>query len=284
MKVAFVVDSGTGRTIKEVEAFGCYSVPLQISYNDQSFLEYENITLEEVNKLLSENKILKTSLAPLGKIEELFTRLKNAGFDMIFAVPICSGLSGTLHAMQMVAKEVGIPFEYFDNHTVAIVQEYMIKRAKQLYDEGKTITEIKAVLQAICDTTNTLIVPDDLQHLRRGGRLTPFAATLGGLLKIKPILVLNESTLGKIDVLDKVRTMSRALDKTLDLMKKQIPNEGEGYSITVAHVLVEEAAKRLLEVYRQAFPKARLQVIDLVSVVAIHTGVGSIAIQYFKEV
>ncbi|MDF9825119.1 DegV family protein with EDD domain [Breznakia sp. PF5-3] len=283
MKVAFVTDSGTGLSVDEVEKLGCFSVPLQISYDDVSLLENEDINVDQVYDLMEKGKMMKTSLAPLGKIEDLFNRLKNEGYDMIFAVPICKGLSGTIDAMEMTAKEVGINFDYFDNHVTAMVEKYMVVRAKELYEEGKSIDEIKQILSQICNSTNTLLVPNDLNHLRRGGRLTPFAATLGGLLKIKPILEINKKTNGKIDVLDKVRTMSKALDTTLEIMKKEIFGEGEGYSITVAHVVAEEAARALIEKYKAAFPKANYDLIKLVSVVGVHTGLGCLAIQYFKE-
>ena len=283
MNVAFVTDSGTGLSVKEVEALGCYSVPLQIAYDDVSLLENEDINVDGVYTLMQEGKMLKTSLAPVGKIEELFTRLKEAGYDMIFAVPICSGLSGTANAMQMVAKQVGIEFDYFDNHVTAMVEEYMVVRAKALYDEGKTIEEIKKVLADICDSTNTLLIPNDLQHLKRGGRLTPLAATLGGLLKIKPILEINQKTQGKIDVLDKVRTMSKALDRSVEIMKKQILDGGQGYSITVAHVVAKTEGEGLIEKYKQTFPNANYNLIKLVGVVGVHTGLGCLAVQYFKK-
>ena len=63
----------------------------------------------------------------LGKIEELFQGLKQQGYEQIFAVPICSGLSGTINAMEMIAQQQGIAFDYVDCHVTAVVQEYMIK-------------------------------------------------------------------------------------------------------------------------------------------------------------
>lgn len=283
MKVAFVSDSGTGRNIEEIETLGCYSVPLQITCEELSFLENETIDIKMVNQLMKEKKVLTTSLPPLGLIEALFRRLKDKGYDMIFAIPICKGLSGTIDAMEMIANEVGIAFDFFDNHVTAMVEKYMIQRAKELYDSGKTIKEIKKELAKICDTTNTLLIPTDLHHLKRGGRLTSIAATLGGLLKIVPILKINKTTSGKIDVYTKVRTLKKSIQKTIDLMNEEIPNQGEDYSITVAHVDSLENAENLLDIYKEQFPKASFDIIDLVSVVSVHTGLGCLAIQYYRE-
>lgn len=213
----------------------------------------------------------------------MFIRLKQEGYERVFAVPICSGLSGTINAMRLAAENTGLAFEYFDCHVTAVVEEYMVLRAKQLYEEGKTIEYIKNHLNMICNSTNTLIIPDDLHHLKKGGRLTPLAATVGSLLKIKPILEINKRTEGRIDIISKVRTMGKALDYSTEYMKKEISSNGSGYRITVAHVLCEEMGKVLLEKYREVFPGAKYSIMDLVSVVGIHTGVGSLAIQYFGE-
>ena len=282
MRVAFVTDTGTGATPNELLKEGIYGVPLQITIKDVTRLEGEEINVDEVYELLSKGVDLKTSLASMKRCEELFERLKQDGYDTIFAVPICSGLSGTINMMRVVAQEYDLAFEYFDCHVTAYVEHYMIVKAKQMYEDHKSLAEIKEYLEKVCDSTNTLLIPDDLKHLQKGGRLTPFAATLGGLLKIKPILQINKATLGKIDVLDKVRTMSKAMDKTLDNIKAHINGDGEGYCIAVTYVLCEDRAKDLLAKYKEAFPKAKFIFAPLVSVVGIHTGVGCLAIQYFK--
>lgn len=282
-KTAFVCDSGTGFSVKEIEEMGCFSVPLTVSYDNITKLENEDINVNQVYDLMKQGKILKTSLPPLGLIEELFTKLKNEGYEMIFAVPICRGLSGTIDAMQMIANQLEIEFDYFDCNVTAMVELYMTTRSKELYDSGMSIEAIKEVLKKISASCNTLIVPYDMQHLRRGGRLSPLAATIANLLKIKPVLEINERTHGRIDVLEKVRTMSRALDRTLDQMKKEIPGLGDNYNVTLTHVACEEVAQKLLIKYQEAFPNAKYSLKKLVSVVGVHTGLNSIAIQYFYE-
>ncbi len=283
MKVAFVTDTGTGATPEELAKEGIFGVPLQITINDITKLEGEEISVDEVYRLLSQGANLKTSLASMKRCEELFERLKQDGYDTIFAVPICSGLSGTINMMRVVAEEYDLAFDYFDCHVTAYVEHYMVKKAKEMYEQHKSFAQIKEYLETVCDNTNTLLIPDDLKHLQRGGRLTPFAATLGGLLKIKPILQINKETAGKIDVLDKVRTMSKAMDKTLDNIKEHINGEGEGYCIAVTYVLCKDRAKELLARYMEAFLKAEYIFAPLVSVVGVHTGIGCIAIQYFKK-
>lgn len=284
MKIAFVCDSGSGLNSKELEELGVYGVPLQITVNDETKLEGEEIDVDEVNELMKQGVELKTSLASVQKCEELFTRLKNEGYEMIFAIPICSGLSGTINMMRMCAQEVGLKFDFYDCYVTAMLERYLCVEAKKLYDEGKSVGEIKLIFNEICQSANTILIPDDLHHLKRGGRLTPVAATLGGLLKIKPLLQINKQTNGKIDVLDKVRTMNKAMSKAVSVMGNTISNDGTGYSITVAHVADEEKGKEMFEMCKEAYPNAEFHFIKLVSVVGIHTGLGCLGIQCFKKV
>ena len=86
MKIAFVTDSGCGKTIEELQQDGIYSVPLQVSYDNKNFQDLVDLSIDDVYKLMEEGKMLSTSLPSLGKIEELFTALKEQGYDMIFAV------------------------------------------------------------------------------------------------------------------------------------------------------------------------------------------------------
>ena len=158
MKIAFVTDSGTGKSVGELAQAEIYSVPLQVSCDNKNYQDLEELGIDEIYALMKDGKMLSTSLPSLGKIEELFQGLKQQGYDMIFAVPICSGLSGTINAMEMIAQQQGIAFDYVDCHVTAVVQEYMIKLAKQLHEAGKSIEQIKEVLQHIVRTTNTILL------------------------------------------------------------------------------------------------------------------------------
>lgn len=283
MKVAFVCDTGTGLSPAQLETYGVYGAPLQITFDEKTYLENVEINVDEVYAEMMKGKMIKTSLANMEETEALFTHLKNEGYEMIFAVPICSGLSGTINMMRLTAETVGLKFDYYDCHCTAILEHYLCVRAKQLYEEGKTLDEIKVILDQTTNSANTLIIPDDLMHLARGGRLTPATAKLAGLLKIKPILNINKNTEGKIDKLEMVRTSSKAYKRAIEVMKSQIEGTGKGYSITVAHVVCEEIGTKILEQCKEVFPDAKFQLIKLISVVGVHTGCGCIAIQYFKE-
>ena len=279
MKLAFVTDSGTGFNAEFWKERGIYSLPLQITIDQETFEENETISYGQIIRNLHDQVLMKTSLPSLGKIEDLFEELKNEGYEGVFCVPICSGLSGTLNAMESAARQVGLQFYGYDCYSTAVVEAHCIEIAKRLYDQGKTIEEIMATLDQICAHANTVVLCNDLQHMKRGGRLTAAAAMLGGMLKIKPLLHLDRSTAGRVDVFEKVRTMTKAQGHIIEHLKEVCVQAGD--DITVAHVDSLEAAKEFAKKIAAQFPDCSVRVIDLVSAVGIHTGLNTLCVQVF---
>lgn len=282
MKIAYVTDTGTGRHPDYFKNKDIFCIPLQIGLEEKNLQDMEEMSVQQCIEKMRCKKLMTTSLPSLGRLEELFTHIKQEGYQRIVAVPICSGLSGTLSAMHQMAKEVGLPITTWDTHVTAVVQEYLIEFIKTSMEKGMSETSINENVERVIASCNTLLVPDDMQHLKRGGRLTPVAATLAGLLKIKPILMINQSTQGRIDVIEKVRTSRKAFDHVFSILQQSQPDEKT--VITFAHVDDEETAMLLKEEAQQRFPLAELQVIPLVNVVSIHTGLKCQAIQIFKKV
>ena len=215
MKIAIVTDSGSGLTKQQAGELGIYYLPLQIIIQDKMFLDGENITVEEIYEYLRNGEMPTTSMPPMGLVEELFTQLKAEGYEAVIAVPLSGGLSSTSSVMQAVAKEHQVNLHVIESYTTCNIQRYLAISASQLVEQGHDLETIVERLRASAADSGTLIIPDDLQHLKRGGRLTPLAAALGGLLKIKPILRLDRESEGKVDVYDKVRTMSKAQSKAI---------------------------------------------------------------------
>ncbi|WP_297236960.1 DegV family protein [uncultured Faecalicoccus sp.] len=281
MKIAFVTDTGTGKDPSYWEEKGIHCFPLQIEYNGNSYDEFVSIPYSKVIENLHNEVLMKTSLPKLGVIEDCFARLKEEGYDAVFCVPICKGLSSTYDSLEMIANQVGLQFYGVDCYVTAVVQTRMIEIAKEMIESGASIEETIQRLERIAESCETILLCDDLQHMKRGGRLTPAAAVLGGLLKIKPILYLDKGTKGRVDVMAKVRTMSKAQDRVI----KFIQDKGvqSNYTFIVAHVDVIDAAVDYAQKIQRSFEGAKVKIIDLVSVVGIHTGLGCLALQVFNE-
>lgn len=281
LKTAFITDSGTGLSIKESQEKGIFSVPLQIIYDNDSKLDLEEITYNEINTLLKSNTIIKTSLPSAGLIDALFEKLVQEGYQRVFCICITRGISSTADTFSLLAKQYNLEMIYVDCYSTAFIQQYCITEAKKMYDNNHTIEEIIAYCEYIIKKSDTFIIPASCDQLIKSGRLTGFAASLAGLLKIKPWLHLNESTKGKIDAIGKARTQAKLLKQTIDLMKENIK---EKYHIHVIHVDALEYAKQIKLELEEIFHNTTIMISNLIAPVAVHTGLGSIAIQYYPSI
>ena len=284
MKIAFVTDSGTGKSIEELAREGIISVPLQISDENMTYQDMENLSKNDLIRLLNEGHVFTTSQPSVGVIEECFESLKEQGTDLIVAVPICNGLSGTISTMTAVANSLDMKIITVDTYVTAVVQEYILLRIKEEMEKGTPDLEISLLTDRIISSTNTLVIPKTLDQLIKGGRMTPLAAKLGKLLRISPVLQINKSTGGRIDTMDKVRTFRKALEKALDEMDHAGVNDGhDDWYVYIAHVNNITDSEALYHRMEERFPKAHIEIIQLCSPVACHTGLGSICIQWFRK-
>lgn len=281
MKIAVITDSGSNIFQEKVTMEGLYVLPLTITDEDKTYLEGLEISVDETYDLMAQGKMLKTSQPPLGLIEELFLRLKDE-YDLLFAVPITSGLSGCLSAMITTAERYDIPFDYIDCYSTASNQLHLATTARRLFDQNEPLEKVKALLIEASLQSVTFVLPVDMKHLVRGGRLTKRAATLAGLFKIVPVLIVNKESGGKNDVFDKVRTLRRAEDRVIEYFKDH--NVGKGYRICVAHVKDEAEGTNFYHKMKEAFPEADIYLTQLISTVGVHTGLGCVACQFIKMI
>ena len=175
-----------------------------------------------------------------------------------------------------------MPISCVECYSTCYIEQYLALAAKKLVDEGVALEEILKRLQECIAHSNTLIIPDDLDHLKRGGRLTPVAAALGGMLKIKPILQLNEASQGKIDTFAKVRTMSKALQNAIDSFEDD--GIDEDYILVVLHTDAPETAEQLKAMYFSKYPHHETVFGYIGAVISVHTGIGCVGLQYIKKV
>lgn len=283
MKTAFVTDSACGIHPDVMKEQGVYSLPLQIVFADDGVtkLDFVDASAEEIYGYIKEGKMMSTSIPPLGLIENLFKELKAEGYEAVFCIPINPGLSSCFNALRLCAEEVGLEYIHVDIHTTSVMQSQAIIRAKKMYDEGKSIDEIKCAIQEFGDNGMTFVIPNDLDHLKKGGRLTPLAATLAGLLKIKPILKIDASCDGKIDVFDKIRTFGKAVDRVVTELENR--HVDETYEIWIASSDGKESAEITQKKLKEKFPNHDIKIVDLVTVISVHTGCDCVGVQAFKK-
>ena len=282
-KIAVLADSGCQFPIGSLEAEGIYIVPLTITMGEQSYLDLEEISAEEVFRRMERtNEMVLTSQPSTGSIQGTVRRIKDAGYEHIIGLPIATGLSSTLNGMKLACDMVGIPITLIDTKATACIQRYLIRVAKKLIDDGKSVAEIESILTLLVEDSGTLIMVPNLDHLKKGGRITPAVAILGNLLKIVPVMKLNYKLGGKIDTLGKVRTTRKACKILADRVVERGAN-AKDYTFAIEDVLVPEEAQRVRDYLEEQLGPCQVTMRELPSVVGAHMGIGGVGIQFIKN-
>lgn len=284
-KYAILVDSGSQIPIGSLEDKGIYVVPLTITIGDKAYLDQIDIDSITVFKTMEEKQIIvKTSQPSTGVIQETVERIKVAGYSHIIALPIATGLSSTLEGMKLACDMVNMPVTLIDTKSTASNQRYLAMVASELIEQGKTVLEIQTILEELINDSGTIIMAPNLEHLKKGGRITPSVALLGSMLKIVPVMKLNYTLGGKIDTLDKVRTVKKANIKIIEHMVEACHINNTDYMLAIEHVLVEDLVNEMKQTLIDKIgPCDSLLIKELPAVVGAHMGVGGIGYQYIRK-
>lgn len=279
MKVAVVTDSACGMSHLNIKMDGLFMIPLQITDGENNYLEGENITNDQCYQMMFMGKHMKSSQPSYGRIQEMFTQLKEE-YDHIYAIPLGKGLSSTLNTMELVAKEVDVPFTGMDCYSMANIELVCAVTARRLFDQGKSVEEVDQILKDMAEHSITLIMAEDLKLFAKNGRTTALAATIGGFLNIKPVLVITKKTEGRIDILEKLRTIHKAFHFIVEEFERF--GVDESYEFCIGHAWSKENAELLESMIRERFPKNKLYVTDLICSGGVNAGLGCVATQAIR--
>lgn len=283
-KIAILADSGCQLPVNQLEDQGIFIVPLTITIGEKSYLDQIDIdSLTVFEKMEKDNVMVMTSQPSIGVLEETVKRIKDAGYDHVIALPIATGLSSTLNGMKLACDMVDIDVTLIDTKATARNQKELVETAQRLVEQGQNVPFIKQVLEDMVDHSGTIIMVPNLDHLKKGGRITPAVALLAGLLKIVPIMKLNYDLGGKIDSLDKVRTVKKANLKIIQHMVEECHINSQDYVFAIEHVLSQDLALEMKQKLIDTIGDCDIIVRELPAVVGAHMGVGGIGYQFIKK-
>jgi len=226
-----------------------------------------------------------TSLLPLGAYLEIFEPVFASGKDILF-VAFSSQLSGTINNIYAAREELLEKYPerkmiVVDTLSISAPQSILILKAHELYRAGKTMEEVAQWLEENKLRAQAWFTVDDLQYLRRGGRIGAVAATMGTLLDLKPIIT--ENTEGKLVSTDKVRGRKSALRLIADKAAENIDDPANAMPI-IMHADAPEDAARLEKLLRERMPELpEIQTWYVGPVIGAHCGPGTVAVCYFGK-
>lgn len=279
MRTAVVTDSNSGITQNKAKELGIFVLPMPFTIDGQDYFEDINLTQNEFFEKLGDEADISTSQPSPEDVMKLWDELLKR-YEEIVHIPMSSGLSSSCQTALMLAQDYEGKVQVVNNRRISVTQSQSAIDALHMAQKGMGAAEIKMELERTKGDSVIYIMVDTLKYLKKGGRITPAAAALGTLLKLKPILVI----LGeKLDAYSKARTIKQAKAAMItaiqhDLEVKLNDKECKHTHLAIAHSQNEEAALQFKEEVLEVFPGADICVAPLALSIACHIGPGSLAL------
>lgn len=280
MKIAVVTDSNSGITQSEGKQLGIFVIPMPFMIDGETYEEDISLTQEEFYERLKEDADISTSQPSPETVMKLWDQVLKE-YDEIIHIPMSSGLSSSCQTARMLAEDYGGRVQVADNRRISITQRQAVMDAREMAERNMSAEEIRKELEASSMESSIYITIDTLKYLKKGGRITPAAAALGTLLRLKPVLQIQGD---KLDAFSKARTMKQAKSTMLAAIAQDLKNrfedpEAEHTWIAVAHTCNYEAAKEFAAELKTLYPKTGNIIADPLSLsVACHIGPGALAV------
>lgn len=278
-KIAIVTDSNSG--ISSNVPDGVFVVPMPCLINDNEYFEGINLSYEEFYKLLAADASVSTSQPSPGNLSEFWMELLKE-YDEIVHIPMSSGLSQSCATAEMLAKDFDGRVHVVDNHRISITLKESVYDAVKLRDQGKSAAEIKECLVATGADSAIYIAVDTMKYLKKGGRVTPAAAMIGSILKIKPVLQIHGE---KLDRYMLARGNIKAREALKDALKKELETTFAEYTakgemcISVAYTDNLSEAEKFIAEFKAMMPNIPLHFTDPLPLsVSCHIGPGALGV------
>lgn len=276
-KVVVITDSSAYIPPELVKSLPIRVVPLTLNWEDKTYYDGIDILPDEFYARLATAKTLPTtSQVPVSAYLDMYSQLLEEEAD-ILTLPISRGISGTLDSAIQAQKQLNNPrIEVMDTKLVSMALGFQVLTVARAAAEGASLAECKALAIETYPKIGVYFTVDTLKYLAAGGRIGGAKRIFGTALNIKPILEIQD---GKIELVESVRTHSKALNQMVKLVEKGI-NGKKPVRISVFHAGVEEQAKALLERTVKEFDAVEGILSYVSPVVGAHVGPGTLSIAY----
>ena len=284
-KIAVITDSNAHITPQEAEKLGISVVPMPFMIGDETF--YEGITLsreEFYAKMESGASIVTSQPSPSDVMKIWDDALKT--HDEVVYIPMSSGLSGSCQSARMLADDYDGKVQVVNNQRISVTQKRSVLDALEMAEMGMSAAQIREELEHVKYESSIYIMLDTLYYLKKGGRITPAAAAVGTLLRIKPVLQIKGE---RLDAFSKARTMNQGKNIMINAMKHDIETlyggtDKENVWLYAVHGNVPDQFAEFSQEVRAAFPAFKVQDDVLSLSIACHIGPGALAIACSKKI
>lgn len=280
--IAIVTDSNCGMSPTQVKDLGIYMLPMPFFIDDKEYLEDIDMNQSEFFQHLEQNPgcRVSTSQPTSESVTTLWDKLLK-DYDEIVHIPMSSGLSSSMQTARMLAEDYDGRVRVVNNQRISGTLRYSAIEAIQQAKNGLSADEIGTWLEKTRFDSSIYITVATLKYLKQGGRITPAAAALGTMLRLKPVLQIQGE---KLDAFSKARTMTQAKSTMTKAIKDDIADRfGEKINLDVIHSHNLEAAEEFRKEVLTTFPNiGEVNIFPLSLSVSCHIGPGSLALTCSK--
>jgi len=280
MSVKIVTDSTSYIPEKILKEYDISVISLSVAFGGNSYKETE--IKNETFYGMIKDEIPKSSQPSVDDFFKIFEKIVKEGNDLV-GVFISSEMSGTYSTANLVKNMIaenypGSNIEIIDSRSNSMQLGLAAVSGARAAKENKSFDEVIRAINNSIKRTRYLFIPDTLKYLKKGGRIGTANALLGSLLQIKPILTV---TNGKTDLIEKIRTRQKAVQKIIEIMLKDVSEFGME-EIIVHHINCYDDAVKLKNQLEGILNK-NIMIADIGPVIGAHVGPGAIGIVYCTE-
>ena len=280
-KVAIITDSTSDIPEDLVKKLDIKVIPLSVIFDKEIFLDDgKEITIGEFYKKIRSSEKLPTTTQPTPKnFIEVYTDILKKS-ESIISIHISKKMSGTINSVELAKKEMpGRDIEIIDTGYVSMALGFLVLKAAQLAQEGKSKEEILKEVYDLKPKIKVLFVPSTLEYLKKGGRIGKAKGLIASLLEIKPILTLHD---GEVSQFKTARRWNQAKTELINSMKTMIKNP-QNLVVSVGDSDAKEDATEMYERIKETFNPKKILRVDIGAVVGTHLGPGGLCIIFYEE-
>lgn len=270
-----ITDTGSLITEERAKALGITLLPLQVTVAGKSYRDYLEISEGDFIQLVKTD--FPTSSQPaIGEILDAYEDKEEA-----LHIAMTSGLSGAYSSAHgLIVSENIKHVTLFNSRTLAGPQQYLVELAVKLNNEGKSVDEIVKRMEYSHSSCQSFLIPNDFDYLKRGGRLSPLAATFGALIRIKPIVTQVEGG-EKLEKFGFKRTWGNAVK---EIVKHMVKNDvSDQHKIYILHAENEEGALLAKSIVNEHISNADIEIMTLTPAMVTQGGPNLVAVQYIRK-
>lgn len=284
-KIAIVTDSNSGITQKQAKEMGVYVLPMPFMIDNETFFEDITLSQKEFYEKLASGADVVTSQPSPDSVMKLWDELLQ-DYEEIVHIPMSSGLSGSCQSALMLAADYEGRVQVVNNQRISVTQRQSALDALALVEKGMDAAQIKQFLEEDKFNSSIYIMLDTLYYLKKGGRITPAAAALGTILRLKPVLQIQGE---KLDAFAKARTASQGKSMMINAIRGDMEKRFGGARkdniwLQIAYTYDLDAAIQLRDEVAEQFPGFDINMDPLSLSIACHIGPGSLAVACCKKI